>query len=242
LSSTDDGAVTPSDDDATPADDATTEQVEATTEAAAAEGHAESTEAGTTEAADAETAPTDAAPEPEPEPEPVDPTSPTSTDELRLGLLQVFKDELGDAVVGAHIRDGDDLWIRVTPEAWRDAAALLKGKLGCTSFCFLSAIDWMPSPFGRSEDDPTEPAPVRDTAVKQGYAGGDARFQVFARVTSIGKHFGVTIKAAPTGTSASVTRCSASASTATPTCATCTCRSTSKGIRCARTSRCWRAW
>jgi NADH-quinone oxidoreductase subunit C len=67
-------------------------------------------------------------------------------------------------------------------------------ELGFEYFCFLSALDWMPSPYGRGEDDPTQPPPERDTAVRQGYAGGDTRFQVFARVTNLHKHVGVTLK------------------------------------------------
>ena len=176
-----------------PADDeATPDQVEATAEAADAEGHAEQTAAGT---ADVEV-PATAEPEPE-----TDPTTPDSSDALRLELLQAFKDELGDAVVGAHIRDGDDLWVLVTPEAWRDAAQVAKGRLGCSAFCFLSAIDWMPSPWGRSEDSPFDqpanPAGVvaAAPALETGYAGGETRFQVFLRVTNPVKGYGVTIKA-----------------------------------------------
>ncbi len=67
--------------------------------------------------------------------------------------------------------------------------------MGFTYFCFLSALDWMPSPYGRGEDDPTQPPPERSTEVKQGYAGGETRFQVFARVTDTTRHVGVTIKA-----------------------------------------------
>ena len=66
---------------------------------------------------------------------------------------------------------------------------------GSTYFCFLSAIDWKPSPYGRGEDDPTQPPPERTTEVKQGYAGGETRFQVFARVTDTTRHVGVTLKA-----------------------------------------------
>ena len=66
--------------------------------------------------------------------------------------------------------------------------------MGFEYFCFLSAIDWMPSPYGRGEDDPTEPPPERDTAVRPGVTGGDTRFQVFARVTDIHRHVGVTLK------------------------------------------------
>jgi NADH-quinone oxidoreductase subunit C len=71
----------------------------------------------------------------------------------------------------------------------------LRDVIGCDYFCFLSAIDWMPSPFGRGEDDPTQPPPERDDTIRQGYAGGETRMQIFARVTNLKEHFGVTIKA-----------------------------------------------
>ena len=71
----------------------------------------------------------------------------------------------------------------------------LRNGLGLDYFCFLSAIDWMPSPYGRGEDDPTAPAVERDSTIRQGYTGGESRFQVFARAYSITNHFGVTIKA-----------------------------------------------
>jgi len=63
----------------------------------------------------------------------------------------------------------------------------------------LSAIDWMPSPFGRDMEaeqdwavhgrDESEAEPM-----VQGYAGGSTRFQVFARVYSLYDHLGVTLK------------------------------------------------
>ena len=190
------------DDESVPAEDkigdeeATPAQVEATTEAAEAEGHAEGTAEGTGEATDEATADADAPePEPEPEPEATDPTSPASEDELRLGLVESMKHALGDAVVGAHIIDGKDLWIRVTAEVWRDAATAARNTLGCTSFTFLSAIDWMPSPFGRSETSPFDPPAERDTTVTQGYAGGETRFQMLLRVQNPARGFGLTIKA-----------------------------------------------
>jgi NADH-quinone oxidoreductase subunit C len=83
----------------------------------------------------------------------------------------------------------------VRPEAWRQAGLTLRDDLGCKYFCFLSAIDWMPSPYGRGEDDPTAPPPERDTEIRQGYTGGETRMQVFARVTNLVEHFGVTLKA-----------------------------------------------
>jgi NADH-quinone oxidoreductase subunit C len=114
-------------------------------------------------------------------------------DLLREGILDRFRALLGDGIVGSHLKPGDDLWIRVTPAAWRATGQAAK-ELGFDYFCFLSAIDWLPSPFGKGEDDPTAPAPERSTEIVQGYAGGETRFQVFARVVSSHQHVGVTFK------------------------------------------------
>ena len=61
---------------------------------------------------------------------------------------------------------------------------------GCRFFDFLSAIDWLPSPYGRYEDSAVDvpfppPMPDRSAAVP-GYAGGDTRFQVLASVAKAG--------------------------------------------------------
>ncbi len=105
------------------------------------------------------------------------------TDDLREGMLATVTAVLGDAVVGSHIKPGEELWVRVTAGAWRQAAEVARDKLGCTYFSFLSTIDWLPSPFGRSEDSSFD-LPSPDDAPgtpEQGYAGGETRFQVFAR-------------------------------------------------------------
>ncbi len=119
------------------------------------------------------------------------------TDEQREELLSTITEELGDAVVGSHIRPGEDLWVRVTAEAWRQAADLARHKLGCTYFSFLSAIDWLPSPYGRSEDDHfvASPFDTEPATPEPGYAGGDTRFQVFARVERPDSGVGVFFKA-----------------------------------------------
>ena len=124
---------------------------------------------------------------------------PAPTDERREAMLEVLRGELGDAVVGSHVRPGDDLWVRVSRESWVTAGEVVKAKLGCTFFDFLSAIDWLPSPFGRDMDsqedivvhgqDAKEPP-----AMTTGYAGGDTRMQVFARVTSIEQGHSLTLK------------------------------------------------
>ncbi|MEN9822570.1 MAG: NADH-quinone oxidoreductase subunit [Actinomycetota bacterium] len=116
-------------------------------------------------------------------------------DARREHVVQVLREALGDALVAVELKPHDDLWVRVRPEAWRQAGLTLRDDLGCKYFCFLSAIDWLPSPYGRGEDDPTAPPPERDTEIRQGYTGGETRMQVFARVTNLVEHFGVTLKA-----------------------------------------------
>ncbi len=116
-------------------------------------------------------------------------------DALREGVVQALRDALGDALLDSLVKPNDDVWVRVRTDAWVQAGQVLRDTVGCDYFCFLSGIDWLPSPFGRGEDDPTQPAPERSTEIVPGYTGGDTRMQVFARVTNLAKHFGVTIKA-----------------------------------------------
>ncbi|RMH74965.1 MAG: NADH-quinone oxidoreductase subunit C [Actinomyces sp.] len=129
-------------------------------------------------------------------------------DEVREALLARLTDELGDALAGHHLRPGDDLWIRVRREAWLDTARLLRDGLGFGFFDFLSGIDWMPSPFGRSLDSAVDAALGTADATDEGgdeaseavatgangHAGGETRFQVFARVRDVVSHRAVTCK------------------------------------------------
>jgi NADH-quinone oxidoreductase subunit C len=84
------------------------------------------------------------------------------------------------------------MWIRVSADAWVTTGETLKS-LGYTYFCFISAIDWMPSPFGKGEEDPSDPI-ERSTTIKQGYTGGDTRFQVLARLVQPFSTLGINIK------------------------------------------------
>jgi NADH-quinone oxidoreductase subunit C len=115
-------------------------------------------------------------------------------DGLREGIVADMRSAIGDALVDTLVKPGDDVWLRVRTDAWRAAGFALRDVIGCDYFCFLSGMDWLPSPFGRGEDDPTEPPPVRDSTIKQGYTGGATRFQILARVASTKRHFGVTLK------------------------------------------------
>ncbi len=117
-----------------------------------------------------------------------------AVDDARQALIAELAADLGDAIVGTHVRAGDDVWVRVTREAWRETGIVLRDKLGFRAFEFLSAIDWLPSPFGKNEDSPTDPRPEPSTEIVTGYAGGDTRFQVIARVHSLPRKLGVTLK------------------------------------------------
>ncbi|MGE0877036.1 MAG: NADH-quinone oxidoreductase subunit C [Acidimicrobiia bacterium] len=118
-----------------------------------------------------------------------------ASDQLRDDIVDRLRGELGGSLVESIVKPGDDVWVRVENAAWQNTADVLRHKLGFSYFSFLSALDWMPSPYGKGEDDPTEPPPERSTEIKQGIAGGATRFQVFARVYDIRRHFGITVKA-----------------------------------------------
>ncbi|HWJ63381.1 MAG TPA: NADH-quinone oxidoreductase subunit C [Acidimicrobiales bacterium] len=115
-------------------------------------------------------------------------------DEARQALVDKLAEELGDAVVEHHIRPGDDVWVRVTRDAWRTAGLVVRDHLNFRYFEFLSAIDWLPNPYGKNEDAPTDPRPEPNTEIVTGYAGGDTRFQVFARVHSLTQKLGLNLK------------------------------------------------
>jgi NADH-quinone oxidoreductase subunit C len=118
-------------------------------------------------------------------------------DGLREGIVDLLRRDLGEQLLEVHLVPQRDLWVRVDSAAWAITGRSLKLQ-GFDYFCFLSAIDWLPSPFGKGEDDPSAPAEEPDPqagAIVHGYAGGERRFQLFARVTDTERHVGVTVKA-----------------------------------------------
>lgn len=86
--------------------------------------------------------------------------------------------------------------IRVKREAWVEIGMTIRDELKCHWFDFLSAIDWMESPYGRqleAEQDGVEvnqPPPI-----EWGLLGGETRLQILARVRSVEEHFGIVLKA-----------------------------------------------
>ncbi|HEX4819928.1 MAG TPA: NADH-quinone oxidoreductase subunit C [Acidimicrobiales bacterium] len=121
------------------------------------------------------------------------------TDDLRAGILAAFESELADGIADSHLAPGENLWIRVKAEAWQTTADVAKHKLAFTFFDFLSAIDWMPSPFGRYEDAEVD-TPLAEKLgqpwdLQTGTAGGETRFQLLARVADVrNRHVGVLLK------------------------------------------------
>jgi NADH-quinone oxidoreductase subunit C len=126
------------------------------------------------------------------------------TDERRDGLLAALTERLGDDLLGSHVQPGHDVWVRVTPAAWVSTLRHLRDDLGFRFFEFLSAIDWMPSPYGRYEEAAVDvdlhavraDALATDpSTLETGVAGGDTRFQVFARVMNLAERdLGVILK------------------------------------------------
>ena len=113
----------------------------------------------------------------------------TAEAEEAEALLARLRGALGDAVVESDAGRGL-LWVRVERDAWADLAGCLRHDEGFKFFNFLSAVDWMPSPFGRDMDsavdialDPPEPSEPPPT--ETGVAGGDTRFQLLARVNDV---------------------------------------------------------
>jgi NADH-quinone oxidoreductase subunit C len=124
------------------------------------------------------------APEPEPEPE---------LDPAVAELLERITGALGDAVV-AHAAAFGTLTVRVKPESWRAAAELAKGTLDCDFLSFVSAIDWQPAPKAETDEGGDTSSPAQPAEMTTGNVGADGRFQVFARVQSTAKHWGITFK------------------------------------------------
>jgi NADH-quinone oxidoreductase subunit C len=121
------------------------------------------------------------------------------TDDAREALLARITEGLGDAVLGSYILPGKDLWVRVATDSWIDTVSFAVDSLGMTYFNWLSAVDWMPSPFGREMDSEVDTivhgAETKDPEpMEQGYTGGDTRFQVLARLNNVPDNFSFTFK------------------------------------------------
>ena len=122
-------------------------------------------------------------------------------DEVREELLARLSEILGDgAILGSHIARGD-ITVRVAPDRWHDAVAACHERLRFDYFCFLSGIDWLKSKEAASRYEQVWSPEEEDDADAEwgtfdsGTAGGETRFQVFARLYSIRDRHGITLKA-----------------------------------------------
>ncbi len=120
-------------------------------------------------------------------------------------MREVLRRSLGDALVGSDMA-GPDLVVRVDRRSWRRLAEICRDDLHMDYFCFLSGIDWMVNPTLSGEKvwepegggvvmEGDEDEPVEPTGIQTGLAGGDTRFQVFARLYSTTDKMGLTMKA-----------------------------------------------
>jgi NADH-quinone oxidoreductase subunit C len=119
-----------------------------------------------------------------------------ATDEARDAIVASVRGKLGDSVVDSHVMPGTDVWVRVTRDAWAQAAEAVQA-LGFTFFDYLSIIDWYPNLFGKNEEPPTVPlvAPASSAELDHGTTGGETRFQLIARVFSPDRLVGLHLKA-----------------------------------------------
>lgn len=150
---------------------------------------------------------------------PVDEVS-ASTDATCQRLVEDLRSALGDNLLQAEIQRHDVI-VRVDRSAWVETFKICKEKLGFSYFCFLSGLDWLDNPtqttryenvWGAVEDEAADEATDAEaepaeaaaetteateapTGYRTGLAGGESRFQVFARLTSIKEHRGIVIKA-----------------------------------------------
>jgi NADH-quinone oxidoreductase subunit C len=134
--------------------------------------------------------------------------TPPAEEDRFASTIDALKADLGDAVIETGEQRGD-LWVRVDRRSWKRAAEVLRHQLGYDYFCFLSGIDWMPHTWpnpkivegegaeaGEDVEAEPEPHPAGGPGQWQtGFAGGDSRFQVLARVYSTTRHAGVFLKA-----------------------------------------------
>lgn len=124
-------------------------------------------------------------------------TEAVEPDTLREGLLAEFTGRMGEGIVAHKLVPHRDLYIRVERDQWTHTAQVAKD-LGYHFFDFLSAVDWLPSPYGRYEDSMVDggagSSPPEYGEPEPHYTGGDTRFQLIARVFDIGRKVGVHLR------------------------------------------------
>jgi NADH-quinone oxidoreductase subunit C len=106
---------------------------------------------------------------------------------------------LGDLVV-EHAYSASEACVRIEPSGWREAGQRCKERLGLSYLSFIAGIDWKQAPDLGAEklwDPEAEPTAEPDDGPGHwltGVAGGETRFQVFARLGDLVRHVGLTLK------------------------------------------------
>ncbi len=139
---------------------------------------------------------------PEPAPEAAVEAEPTEEVAPDPHALDARHQELGERLeneLGEAVLDRADVFgmpvVRVRRIDWRTVAEVAKGALECDYLSFIAGIDWMPAPKEGGDDAASDTSsPVQPTETTYGAAGSEGRFQVFARVQSTSRHWGVTLK------------------------------------------------
>jgi NADH-quinone oxidoreductase subunit C len=108
-------------------------------------------------------------------------------------ILERLEAELADAVL-EHAPSYGTVIVRVRPDSWRRAAEVARDELACDFLSFVAGIDWAPTPREGDAAGGDTSAPVQPQEMTFGTAGSTGRFQVFARVQSTTRHWGVTLK------------------------------------------------
>jgi NADH-quinone oxidoreductase subunit C len=120
---------------------------------------------------------------------------PHALDASHQELVARLERELGDAVLDRADVFGMPV-VRVRRIDWRRAAEVAKGALECDYLSFVAGIDWMPAPKEGGDDASSDTSsPVQPSETTYGAAGSEGRFQVFARVQSTHRFWGLTLKA-----------------------------------------------
>jgi NADH-quinone oxidoreductase subunit C len=109
-------------------------------------------------------------------------------------ILARLEAELADSII-EHAPSFGSVIVRVQPDAWRRAAEVARDELACDFLSFVAGIDWAPTPREGDDAGGDTSAPVQPQEMTFGAAGSAGRFQVFARVQSTTRHWGVTLKA-----------------------------------------------
>jgi NADH-quinone oxidoreductase subunit C len=131
----------------------------------------------------------------EAEPTEASAADPHALDDAHRDLADRFEQELGEAVLDRAAVFGSPV-LRVRRIDWRRAAEVAKGVLECDYLSFVAGVDWMPAPKEGGDDAGGDTSsPVQPSETTYGAAGSDGRFQVFARVQSTRRHWGLTLKA-----------------------------------------------